>query len=1710
MKTRALFRQFWLPLLLSVGFSPALPAQELDEDCVVSILNRTARVRPDGSWRIDNVPANFGQVRARFTCSRDGQTFSGQSAFFDITEDIVNGFNADVTLETEPVPEFLRLSAPAEILTAENPSMQLSAVATYADQSAADRTSSAFGTSYTVSNGAVAEISPDGRITARASGTILVTAMHEGALAVLRLQVVLAGDGDGDGISDDLEVANGLNPNDPVDALEDPDGDGLISREEVVDLGTNPRDRDTDDDGINDGEEAVEGDDGFITSGLLRDTDGDGFGDALEIETGSDPTDPTSFALSASLEELVIKPAAVTLAVNPLVGEASQQLQVQALLRDGSTVDLTAASRGTAYSSSDLAVCNFGSEDGQIFAGQPGRCTVTVSNGTFSSEILVEVQDFTPVGLSFLPIPTDGYANNVDVNGNYAYVAAGAAGLHIVDISNRSNPRILSSVDTPGNANDVRVVDQIAYIADGRSGLQIVDVQDPTNAVLVGSLDTPGEAFDVRVVDRIAYIADSFNGLQIIDVANALQPRLLGGVDTPGISRGVDLVGTLAAVADGRTLQMIDVQDPANPQILGALGLDGDTKDVAVRGNWAYVAAFTGGLQIVDFTDPANPTLAGGLPGSEPDGFIPRDVALFGSFATAAEQLFPNAVPFVSLDNPTEPVFRTLLDFSPLGDYAGTGIAVDPPFIYMTGENFFVNTENGDIGNTGLFIGQFRPFDDRAGQAPQVAITAPAANEILVQESVFDVEVEASDDVRVAAVDLLVDGQIRSTDRNAPYQFRLEIPSGATELSLSARAADFGNNVSFTAPIVLPVIPDPLTSIAGRIIGAGGTPVVGLRVGAAGVFSTSADDGTFLLDDVPTVAGTITTTASGQVDGVLAFGSTGRVKPVRGGRTELGDIVVRPTPLLPSQRFLTGSAPSSLHLVDINGDQKLDALTSNAASHDFSVLLGNGDGTFQEQIQTPLGASPQRMDLADLNGDGHLDIVSANQGNFAEEGNNVSVLLGNGDGSFEETARFPAGNRPSWVVLGDFDANGTPDALVVNSFGGDVSVLLGNGDGTLQDELRARIGPTPFRVFVGDMNEDGRDDLVVTYSNTSHFGVVISNGNGTFQDPIDVSTAFLPHWLDIGDINNDGHLDVVSANRSDGGTISSVLGNGDGTFGEPRFFEADENAGFLLLTDLSGDGLLDAVVASEFHHRSMVFVGKGDGSFQEPIPFSKSSTTTSIQAADLNGDGHRDLVWATFHDNQISVLLGNGDGTLNSAARLLTGETPNGLDLGDIDGDGRLDAVAVQFTGQGDDQLLFLRGKGDGTLALDNRFSVGDGPEAVLLGDLDGDGLLDAASASRFDSDMSVLLGNGDGTFQEHNRFDVGGQPNEGAMGDLDGNGGLDLIFALPGPNQLSVSLGNGDGTFEAAALYPAGSDPSWVDVGDLDEDGDLDLVTPNRGSSTIAVLLNNGDGTFGEHQTHQVERVPASVAMGDFDRDGHLDVVATNFANTGKIRDNVSVLLGNGDATFKEQVFYEVGSNPIVVEVGDIDRDGNLEIVSLNRNSGDISVLRPNGNGTFLPELRFDIGANPKKAGLGDLDGNGSLDLVVVSNFDFGISTLRSLVAPASGVGLAKSVAGGHSADQADVLPTEYGLGYNYPNPFNPTTLIPYSLPAAGRVRLAVYNIMGQRIRLLVDGEQRPGFHQVQWDGHDTQGRGVATGVYFYQFVSPGLVKTGRMLLLR
>lgn len=895
--------------LAATSIASPLVAQTPEARCTVSVLNQVAQVQPDGSWLLPNVPSNLGRVRARMTCLQDGVTASGTSEFFSIATNRMNAIPPVPLGAAATTPARIAVTAPNVLLSGVGQSVQLAVRATYADGTSRDVTAAEAGTTYSTTNPRIATVDASGRVTATGSGRALVSALHEAVLAAVAIDVVAAGDTDGDGLADDLELSNGLDPNDPVDALEDLDGDGLTNRQELLDFGTGIRNPDSDGDGLLDGDEVAR----YGTNPVLFDTDGDGLSDGLEVRTGSDPLDPASYNLALALASMTVAPTSFVLNVNPLFGEASRQLAVTGHLIDGTTLDLTSRARGTNYASSDLGICGFGVEDGRVFAVVDGSCTVTASNSGFAASASGRVRTFNPTALSYLDLAA-GYPNNVDVAGDYAYVASGDAGLAVVDVHDRNAPTLAATLDTPGNANDVRVVGALAYVADGGGGLRIVDLSNPLSPVARGALAPPGVDFrDIALRNGVAYVADRNGRFWRIDVSDPDVPAVLGTLPLadaggqPVGPRGVAIAedGSFAVVATeagsggGETplarvaaaaggITVIDLSDPGNPRVAGSVAT-GNAHDVAIRGRAAYVADVLSGFTVVSLADLAAPAVVASAPVE--NGGLLEDVELARGLAFGADIFFFNGVPILSVSGAAPPEPRAILDFSAYGDENGSGIAVDQSFVYLTAGFDLFN--EGVTGGGRLYLGRYSEQTDEGGVAPTVAITSPASGTTVVEGADLEITADATDDVAVAAVDFLADGVTVATDSMPPFQANLTVPSGAATLALGARAVDYGANQAFAAEVTLQIAPDPKTTVIGRVLDSADQPVPDAQVAAFGRSGSVAADGTFVISEVPTIRGPIVVTATGTVEGEVVTATSGAFDPVPGGTTDIGTLVIQ-------------------------------------------------------------------------------------------------------------------------------------------------------------------------------------------------------------------------------------------------------------------------------------------------------------------------------------------------------------------------------------------------------------------------------------------------------------------------------------------------------------------------------------------------------------------------------------------------------------------------------------------------------------------------------------------------------------------------------------------------------------------------------------------------------------------------------------------------
>jgi hypothetical protein len=415
----------------------------------------------------------------------------------------------------------------------------------------------------------------------------------------------------------------------------------------------------------------------------------------------------------------------------------------------------------------------------------------------------------------------------------------------------------------------------------------------------------------------------------------------------------------------------------------------------------------------------------------------------------------------------------------------------------------------------------------------------------------------------------------------------------------------------------------------------------------------------------------------------------------------------------------------------------LSALISAA----ILTVPAGGQIAFAPAVSYNPGPASFSVAVADLRRSGKLDLVVTNycetvnqSGNCAGEEGGVSVLLGNGDGTFQPAVMYATGAPfAASVAVGDVNGDGVPDLVVADVwqtfhqfggfFPGGVSVLLGNGDGTFQPPVvYGSDGVSAYSVALADLRNNGKLDIIVTHTyddETTVVGsvsVLLGNGDGTFQPAADYdSGGAVAASLAIGDVNGDGIRDLVvqnycqdnCGNRHGGAGV--LLGNGDGTFQPAVVYDSGGNfADSVALADLRGNGILDVVVANRTtdglggwkHSNVGVLLGNGNGTFQTAVTYPVGGVSgipfpaigdgfNGIAVTDLSGDGVPDVAvvrWCThidLHDNcfgnkDVSVLVGKGNGTFQPASVYSSGGFLGSvLAVADVNGDGRPDLIVV-------------------------------------------------------------------------------------------------------------------------------------------------------------------------------------------------------------------------------------------------------------------------------------------------------------------------------------------------------------------------------------------------------------------------------------------------
>ena len=687
---------------------------------------------------------------------------------------------------------------------------------------------------------------------------------------------------------------------------------------------------------------------------------------------------------------------------------------------------------------------------------------------------------------------------------------------------------------------------------------------------------------------------------------------------------------------------------------------------------------------------------------------------------------------------------------------------------------------------------------------------------------------------------------------------------------------------------------------------------------------------------------------------------------------------------------------------------------------DVHVFLNDGAGNLTFDASYNIGGGTNtHVAIADLDGDGDLDIA------VSSSGPKIGILHNDGFGAFTlgDVYEFGvAGGSAGPVAAADLD--GDSDVDLIFGDGSSVTVLINSGRGTFRYAGSFQASADLYSVIISDVDSDGLPDILGASIPGRRIDVLRNLGGQPpiFDSPMSIFVTNRPAWLVAVDLDGDGDEDLVGAERFGAARQVVVLRNaGDGTFVEPLYID-QQYADFgpsVTVGDFDGNGAVDLVLIQfsaitvlyndplppfsedcnandtpdecdlgntlEFDPGFTVFVGKN----YDPVAVTATAVDAdhNVLPLDLNGDMLTDLVSANEAGSNVSVLLNAGfDGSswlgfVEPHFDYDAGMGPTGISAGDLDGpvgDTHLD-LAVADVLNGELYVLFNDGTGDFPAGDAQLILDSDALPDVTLADLDCDGLLDVAATgtdANGDGVIFVILNEGNRVFSNTPiEVPVGNLPRGIASADIDLDGHVDLAVANNMGNSVSVveNRCDIDGTFFPYPEILVGNEPFDVALVDLTGDGYPDIAVADAvGPPGLFVLINDGDGTFnfGPPVPYYVSDRASSLAVADFNGDAHLDLAVIR-----RLDNSVAVLLNTGDGSLTPIMKFNVGNFPAGVAAGDLDDDGQPDLVSADQMDDTVTVLRLNA---VIPAVSTDTNENgipdececPWDCG-GDNDGN-------------------------------------------------------------------------------------------------------------------------------------------
>jgi len=670
-----------------------------------------------------------------------------------------------------------------------------------------------------------------------------------------------------------------------------------------------------------------------------------------------------------------------------------------------------------------------------------------------------------------------------------------------------------------------------------------------------------------------------------------------------------------------------------------------------------------------------------------------------------------------------------------------------------------------------------------------------------------------------------------------------------------------------------------------------------------------------------------------------------------------------PTTFLRARRFPTGPAPQALVSGDFNHDGHLDLAIGDASG--VSVLLGDGSGGFLPPIHTELGSEPRELVAGSFDAGNNLDLA------VILDYFSVGILLGNGDGTFTAGSPISITYSVANLVAADFNDDGSLDLAVTGQYGSQLDVLLGAGNGTFGQPIVTTLATGAQFIAAADFDGDDFPDVAASQSDGA-VSIYRGLGNGRFNLGASLKVGGALGPIAAADLRENGTQDLVLAADLN---IAIARGNGDGTFQAAIESPIGFAANAIAVADLDGDGLPDIAAMSSSGAPSAGNVAalhqELNGAFDDGGSYLVGPGSFALAAGDFDGDGLADLATSNDGAATVAVLFSLGSGSLEATNRV-----PLNGSVGAIAVANFLDSPRQEIAA-----LVFDNGASVAVIARDDAGrwpTVGSTPlpgnPASMAAGRFVSGSHGDLVVSDYYNGFSVLVGRGDGTFAPPVTYAPGVPMTYITVADFNGDGISDVIaveWQNPYPTgSIAVFLGAGDGTFTAgptaALLYQASS----LLAVDATGDGRVDVVTSNGVSSDTVSIYPGTRVDFLNPIQVSAGSQPISVAAGAFTGSNTQLIVADGGAAT------VALLTGAPNPTL-----IGVGAIPYAIVAGDFDGDGRADFATVNAGSSGVSVVLGNGDGTFrAPEL-YPMAPAPVVIAAGAL-GGALPDLVVGTSF--------------------------------------------------------------------------------------------------------------------------------